>query len=1053
MVASLSDDFARSDESLHASESSEMWSWGADAALAIDDESVKTTSSSYSALSVGIAESDLDDQDHRASIDVSGNNTSRPFGPIIRAADTSNFYFGLIDANGSISIRKRVSGADTTLGSDALDQSTTGTWALEAVGSTLTLVQNGTPRLVVEDDGTLLTGVRSGLMLGSVDSNIRINQFDATVLGAASTVADVTAKARDHQSVQIAWTADSEADHYEIRQGGVLIDETTDAFYLVTGLSGDAEYSFEVRGVNLVGNGTWSDAAAVTTPVFGLVRRETWWHFDAAPDDHGAYVNGDFWIIPPSGGINVTKIVVGDGLRESGDEAERDGSSKNITTEKHGFDGRGGGYDAATALYPPFAVAAGDKLISTWSSDGSSTYTRSHATGHEPYLLTLEILNVVAQAPAVDAFRPPYIGDDLGYTLSDMDLSKLPAFAAPSDVPDVTDVSLFDRPWYDLDVGANGTRYMHPDRNLASYGRELARESTGGAMALAFDVADRDDLAMHLCQIGLDLYAQAAAGREWEPDGGHWFGRKLPIVLAGAMLGDADMRTVGDEAAFQEDGQTFHIAQEDVDRNLQIEVTGNPQAVGAATITLSTSTPTDNQYVLNDLHIEITDGPGVGQRRPVDSYDRDTRVATLSEPWTVGDEPTTASTYRVIGYETEDLGVAEFGIRHSTNPKRDNPSESASYRTLTAGVYKNMALTVLLHNLEGPWAHLPLFDYVERHHSEIDTDFTSTWGMGGEAWGLYWADLYAAIDETVTDVLVPGSISQDGTTLTATDASGGLSPYTYQWHYSEIEGFTPTTSTQLTGETALTLDLGDLAPDLGTYYFVLAYTDSEGLTVLSNELAVVIAEGDLDPLLIRKLEAVNEMLEAIGEPHVKALDTGGNSVVGEAELVLDREHSRILERGWHANTDLERTYSPNALGEIPLPDVLKIRAVYPASGAMRRPRVTDPLMHIVIRNGKLYDLDSQSFKFDKDITLEVVELIDLGKLHGALATYVVKAAAFRFQRWKKRGRIDDQMLGQELAMAKMRADQEDADMNAFNVLQTREARRLRGQRNRLDTGL
>ena len=50
------------------------------------------------------------------------------------------------------------------------------------------------------------------------------------------------------------------------------------------------------------------------------------------------------------------------------------------------------------------------------------------------------------------------------------------------------------------------------------------------------------------------------------------------------------------------------------------------------------------------------------------------------------------------------------------------------------------------------------------------------------------------------------------------------------------------------------------------------------------------------------LEAVNEIIEAIGEPRATALDTGGTSDVADAERVLDRESRRVQgERWWHTN--------------------------------------------------------------------------------------------------------------------------------------------------------
>ncbi len=55
------------------------------------------------------------------------------------------------------------------------------------------------------------------------------------------------------------------------------------------------------------------------------------------------------------------------------------------------------------------------------------------------------------------------------------------------------------------------------------------------------------------------------------------------------------------------------------------------------------------------------------------------------------------------------------------------------------------------------------------------------------------------------------------------------------------------------------------------------------------------------------LESVNIIIaEALQEPPVTALDTGGTSIEGEAETWLDRVGKRIQGRGWVANTENEQ---------------------------------------------------------------------------------------------------------------------------------------------------
>lgn len=201
-----------------------------------------------------------------------------------------------------------------------------------------------------------------------------------------------------------------------------------------------------------------------------------------------------------------------------------------------------------------------------------------------------------------------------------------------------------------------------------------------------------------------------------------------------------------------------------------------------------------------------------------------------------------------------------------------------------------------------------------------------------------------------------------------------------------------------------------------------------------------------------KLEAVNEMLEALGEPPATALDTGGTSEVAQAETILDREHERLLRRGWAANTILEREYTPDGSDQIVLDPatVLSIRPVL--SGYGNQPRSTDTEKRVAIRDGKLYDLINDQNTFDDPLYLEVVELVALDELPGKLATYIVKLASVKFQRFLKRGKVDDAFARDEMMQAKVEAEQEDQDLRATNVLKTPEARRIMGNRYKYPTG-
>jgi hypothetical protein len=80
----------------------------------------------------------------------------------------------------------------------------------------------------------------------------------------------------------------------------------------------------------------------------------------------------------------------------------------------------------------------------------------------------------------------------------------------------------------------------------------------------------------------------------------------------------------------------------------------------------------------------------------------------------------------------------------------------------------------------------------------------------------------------------PGGIS-----LSATDATSGTAPYTYQWQRSTTSG---SGFSDLTGETSLTAT--DDTASAGTlYYYRLVYTDNASATATSNEVSAQVYSG------------------------------------------------------------------------------------------------------------------------------------------------------------------------------------------------------------------
>ncbi len=97
-------------------------------------------------------------------------------------------------------------------------------------------------------------------------------------------------------------------------------------------------------------------------------------------------------------------------------------------------------------------------------------------------------------------------------------------------------------------------------------------------------------------------------------------------------------------------------------------------------------------------------------------------------------------------------------------------------------------------------------------------------------------------------VLSQVSVASTTANLLATAATGGTSPYTYQWYRSTTTGFTVGAGNILAGKTALTLADSGLTPGTQYYYKVVATdTGHSNDTVEYVQLAVATAAPVLSP--------------------------------------------------------------------------------------------------------------------------------------------------------------------------------------------------------------
>jgi hypothetical protein len=174
----------------------------------------------------------------------------------------------------------------------------------------------------------------------------------------------------------------------------------------------------------------------------------------------------------------------------------------------------------------------------------------------------------------------------------------------------------------------------------------------------------------------------------------------------------------------------------------------------------------------------------------------------------------------------------------------------------------------------------------------------------------------------------------------------------------------------------------------------------------------------MDLIPTTELMAVNTMLRAIGESPVNSLDNTGMVDAVLAQQTLETVSRHVQERGWYWNTKenllLVRSYPDKT---IILPDnTLRVDTVG-----------DDNRTHPVIQRGnRLYNKKTNSFVFDKDLRVDLVEFLAFEDLPQAARTYITLSSVRKFQ---------EDRVGSE-ALAKM---QQQDEAVAWNELISAEA--------------
>ena len=420
------------------------------------------------------------------------------------------------------------------------------------------------------------------------------------------------------------------------------------------------------------------------------------WLFDGNYT-YGKFANGDYWVVGPA-----TVIGINPPCRASS-RREKNGSMVNPSPKngvKQGFDSFCEGNDYSPALNVARNVSSTNPLV---LQPGSSLVSGASYTDRiRAQLRTVAVLTVLNEAPAdpQKSFRPPYCGNDktIRYSTDQLHYDLLENLDHVEDTPDLAEVErYFERPWIDHLPGW-GCRSIHPAENMPDYGREIASQVSTGALMLHLKFTDKEKetLLIRYVQLGIDLYGIVQDGGSWACDGGHASGRKWPILFAGLMLDDEGMKKIG-----QHSGDYLYTGG-NVAGKLPVPAGYINFGEDDQTFYVSTSDVTLAHYYLPDR---------------------------LDYP----------------EYSTDDIGLAEWGIRHATAPDWDGKNWDANYRTCcTAISWPGFVLAARIMGANTPelWNHPALFDYMDRYvritSTETDEDGDPVWWRIGGFVGNMW---------------------------------------------------------------------------------------------------------------------------------------------------------------------------------------------------------------------------------------------------------------------------------------------------------------------------
>lgn len=373
----------------------------------------------------------------------------------------------------------------------------------------------------------------------------------------------------------------------------------------------------------------------------------------------GQYANGDYWVYNNGNDVIITQITP-----VSNNIAGRKINGTMINPEESSVQG----YDSKSldmTYNDNLNVDPGNTGIALLVHPGTSVVKSisMQSTAGRPIISDAVVLTVVNDIPEVGSFRPPYTGADKSViaTTNDLNFNALGNHPRLGSEPNINQVAQnHEKVW--LEHCAEWTqRDIHPLNNMPTYGRDIAEKSAIGLILLQLNYTndEKRELLINMVQYGIDLYGIVKNGAVFYNNGGHNLGRKMPILLAAKVLNNSDMLSYANK-------ESHFIFQDDQQHFY----------VSAAEVALTNSS----------------------------AWMPDTRATLLP-------------------YQTGDIGLPEWGIRHADRPAADNKSWDATYRNVNGYSQTSHVFAARLMGVKDDWNWPPVFDYTDRFYDIEEQNF------------------------------------------------------------------------------------------------------------------------------------------------------------------------------------------------------------------------------------------------------------------------------------------------------------------------------------------